>query len=134
MKKILFVCIGNMCRSPLAAAIGSKMFENCQFESAGISSDGYKAAPYTINVVKELYNIDISTHRTRNIYYLDADAYSHIIALDASVYRDLINVLVGKKIILWDVADPYTKSSSAYTECAKAIEKKFKENEWLFKV
>ena len=40
MEKIMFVCTGNMCRSPFAAAVLRKMFADIGLYPAGIASCG----------------------------------------------------------------------------------------------
>ncbi|GAA0320061.1 protein arginine phosphatase PrpB [Bacillus carboniphilus] len=55
MKQILFVCTGNTCRSPMAAAIVKAMDqEGFDVQSAGIfASNGSDASPHTKRVLSE---------------------------------------------------------------------------------
>ncbi|HZV36291.1 MAG TPA: low molecular weight phosphotyrosine protein phosphatase, partial [Verrucomicrobiae bacterium] len=63
MKTVLFVCTGNVCRSPMAEGIfrhAMKGRRDIQVLSAGIGAmDGQPASPYAVQAVREL-GIDIS--------------------------------------------------------------------------
>lgn len=68
---ILFVCTGNTCRSPMAAAIMNKLaVENgldVRIESAGLfAAEGEPASPEAIEALKK-YDIDLSDHRSQQI-------------------------------------------------------------------
>jgi protein-tyrosine-phosphatase len=68
--KVLFVCTGNTCRSPMAAGILKNMLrergiDNIEVSSAGISAaDGFPATQNAIIACRD-WGIDISEHRSR---------------------------------------------------------------------
>lgn len=66
--KILFVCTGNTCRSPLAEGMARAMFGDLvQVSSAGIEAwDGDNVSAHVVEILKE-QNIDLSQHRARRI-------------------------------------------------------------------
>src|SRR5262245_4123295 len=68
MKTVLFVCTGNVCRSPMAEGIFRKTVEkrgNYRVVSAGLGAmEGQPPSPYAVQAVKEL-GIDISMQRSR---------------------------------------------------------------------
>ena len=70
MKKILFVCSGNTCRSPLAEGIAKKilsdrLLEQIVISSAGTSAiEGVPASDLSIQVARS-NGIDLSDHRAR---------------------------------------------------------------------
>ena len=69
MKRILFICTGNTCRSPMAEGIFRKITEPEKYiiESAGIMSlGGESACKDAITACKEL-DIDISNHRSKSL-------------------------------------------------------------------
>ena len=70
--KILFICTGNSCRSPMAEGILKKMLkesklDNFEVFSAGTSSmDGVFASLFAVEVAEQR-NVDLSQHRTRQL-------------------------------------------------------------------
>lgn len=70
MKKILFVCSGNTCRSPLAERIAKELLADTSIGKADISSagssafDGVPASTLAVKVA-EKHSIDLSDHRSR---------------------------------------------------------------------
>ena len=66
--KLLFVCTGNTCRSPMAEGLAREMLGDAvQVSSAGMEAwEGEYASPHAIEVLTER-NIDLSKHRARRI-------------------------------------------------------------------
>lgn len=121
---ILFVCIGNICRSPMAAGIAQKMYpEKVMVQSAGIAPYGDKAAPEAIEVMQRDYSIDISGHQTKGVSYLLLNDFDYIIALDPYVFDHLKAYfqLAKEKLIKWNIDDPFTKDIEVFRKCAKNI-------------
>lgn len=94
--RILFVCLGNICRSPAAEAIFQKIAEKKQLpvevDSAGTSAwhAGEKADARMRRHAKEHgYNI---TSTARKFIVSDFDDFDMIIAMDDNNYHDLKSV------------------------------------------
>ncbi len=66
--KILFICTGNTCRSPMAEGLAKEMFgTSVQISSAGMDAYGGESAnTKALQVLKE-QNVDLSRHRSRRI-------------------------------------------------------------------
>jgi protein-tyrosine-phosphatase len=68
--KVLFVCTGNTCRSPMAAGLMNKLLSETDFDGIEVGSagtgalNGWPAAPHALEVTKN-WGIDISAHRSR---------------------------------------------------------------------
>lgn len=125
MTKILMVCLGNICRSPLAEGIlESKLFlKNFKIDSAGTSNYHVGGPPDKRSVLIASKNgLDISNQRARQFVVEDFDRFDIIYVMDNSNYNNVIrnarNDTDKKKVILilnelfpnenLDVPDPYT--------------------------
>ena len=119
MKSILFVCLGNICRSPLAEGIAKKLAHekglSLEIDSAGTSSFhiGEPPCENSQSVARE-NGTDISTQRSRQIRKNDYTYYDMVIAMDASNMLDLKDKGIINLIKLGDfgykgedVPDPY---------------------------
>ena len=96
MKSILFVCLGNICRSPLAHGIAQSHIQknslNITVDSCG-TSDWHIDEPPCDNSIKVagLHNVDISDQRARQITQSDFTKFDIVIALDDSNMSNLLN-------------------------------------------
>jgi len=119
MTKILMVCLGNICRSPLAEGIlKSKLPENKFFiDSAGTGAYhiGNKPDMRSITVAKE-NGIDISNLRARQFVKQDFSEFDLIYAMDESNFRHIIKMarndedIAKVKLILNEITPNQNKS------------------------
>ncbi|HCU66274.1 MAG TPA: protein-tyrosine-phosphatase [Rheinheimera sp.] len=83
--KILFVCLGNICRSPTAHAIFRQLAaENnfaCEVESAGTSAS-HKGAPPDPRSIKAAIDVSFKGIYSRPVQSTDFDYYDLILAMD----------------------------------------------------
>lgn len=92
--KILMVCLGNICRSPLAEAIARKKIQDrllpWQVDSVGTGNwhEGNPPDPRTIAAAAER-NLDISDLRARQITIEDIQSADIIVAMDTQNYQDV---------------------------------------------
>ncbi len=83
--KVLMVCLGNICRSPLAEGIMRKFTNKQDFliDSAGTANYHQGAAPDHRSIaIAALHNIDISKQQARQLTPADIDAFDHILVMD----------------------------------------------------
>lgn len=125
--KILMVCLGNICRSPLAEGImKSKLPENFTVESAGTGNWHVGKLPdeRSISVARK-YGLDITDQRARQFQVEDFDTYDLIFAMDESNYSDLIqlapNEAKAEKVRMMlndekDVPDPYYGGDNGFED------------------
>ena len=123
--RLLFVCIGNTCRSPLAAAVASALLgSRVHAESAGIAETGRPAASDAVAVLQERFGIDLSTHRSRHLDEVTLTVFDVLIALDPIVYAPLREQcpVPPPEILLWPVHDPYREGLDAYHQCLTELQ------------
>ena len=139
--KILMVCLGNICRSPLAEGIlehkAKKAGLNWQIESAGTNGYHTGEAPHRLSQkVAKLNGIDICHQRSRQFVKEDMNRYDKIYAMAADVIDDIKSIAREKydptKVELFlnelhpgrdmDVPDPWYGHEPGYHDVYKLIE------------
>lgn len=97
MTKVLMVCLGNICRSPMAHGIlrhkASVNNLDIEIDSAG-TSGWHSGEPADIRAIKTMqqHKIDITDLRSRQFNVSDFDNFDYIFAMDSSNYRDILNL------------------------------------------
>ncbi|WP_442589802.1 low molecular weight protein-tyrosine-phosphatase [Pedobacter sp. AW31-3R] len=119
--KILMVCLGNICRSPLAEGIVRHLAQEKKLDweiaSAGTGNwhIGQPADKRSIAIAKT-YGYDISAQRAQHFNVRMFDEYDHILVMDKNNLRDVLRLAANaeqrKKVRLFlteesEVTDPY---------------------------
>lgn len=93
MKKILMVCLGNICRSPLAEGILKSKLSSEGFVVDSAGTAGYHVGELpderSIEVARK-YGIDITNQRSRKFTKADFDKFDMIFAMDQNNYADIV--------------------------------------------
>ena len=138
----LFVCSGNTCRSPMAAAIANaeiaarlgipfKALEtvNARALSAGVSARvGSPITPEAVEVLQSL-SVPVQPHAARNLTPELAAEAEMIFCMTIAVRKAVIEMLpsVANKTLCLsddaDVPDPIGKGMAAYVNCARQIQR-----------
>lgn len=92
--KILMVCLGNICRSPLAEGIlKSKLPDSFTVDSAGtINMHEGKAPDHRSIKTAGNYNIDISQQKSRHFTAKDFENYDLIYCMDRNNVEDVLSL------------------------------------------
>lgn len=103
MKSILMVCLGNICRSPLAEGVMRHKLEEAgistiKVDSAGTSGFHVGEHPDSRSVQNaKSHGIDISKLRARQFSASDFDNFDLIFVMDSSNYQDVIKLARTKE-------------------------------------
>lgn len=119
MKSILFVCLGNICRSPIAQGVAEIYIKEKNLDlivdSAGTGNwhEGEKPCDNSIKVAFD-NGIDISKQKARQVKKEDFKKFDLIVGLDSSNIKNLKNIGCQNPLKLGDfgfdgadVPDPY---------------------------
>ena len=142
MTKILFVCLGNICRSPTAEGVfrarakSRGMLSGLHIDSAGTiaTHEGEAPDPRSQAAAKKR-GVDLSALRARRVRDSDFAQFDHILAMDQQNLEDLKDRAQGdtqKKIRLFlpiarglptdEVPDPYYGGASGFEDVLDLIE------------
>ena len=128
-KSVLFVCLGNICRSPACEGICRKNFQ-ITVDSAGTCGFHSGQSPDTRSqkVCKE-NGVNIGTHRARQVTRNDWTKFTVLAALDQSVYDTLKGQRPSNataKLALFNapkgIDDPYYGGQDGFNRMYKEIE------------
>lgn len=142
--KILIVCVGNICRSPMAEYLLQQMIKkhgvDACVSSAGLSAlVGHVADEHAIAVMKE-HGIDGAAHKARQLDNEIVKGNELILVMEKWQQKEIENIfhfsrgrvhLLGK----WDdveISDPYQKPRQAFVETFEKINKACEE--WCKKI
>lgn len=133
------VCLGNICRSPLAEGIlKSKLFRaNAVIDSAGTGAYHIDQKPDSRSIaIAKINGVDITDQRARKFLVEDFDAFDIIYVMDNANYLDIIEIarneddIVKVKMILnevfpnenLDVPDPYLGGNFEFKNVYKMLD------------
>ncbi len=137
--KILMVCLGNICRSPLAEGILKAKLPEDEFlvDSAGTGDYhvGDTPDPRSIKTA-EKYGLDITSQRGRQFSVADFDAFDYIYVMDDSNFKNVIKLARNAKDIAkvhyilneiypnqnHSVPDPYTGGIQGFDNTFKMLD------------
>ena len=144
MQRVLFVCLGNICRSPTAeAAFGALLAarglaDGFHVDSAGTSDNHLGEAAHPSTRAEASRRGVAITHRARQVTHADFARFDRIVAMDRQNHRDLVRLArtdaERAKVSLFrgyepgadhdDVPDPWYTGEFArvYDICARAAE------------
>lgn len=100
--KILAVCLGNICRSPICHGLlehYAKQYDrDVIVDSAGTIGMHAGSPPDHRSIeIMNVHRHDISHQRSRKFHHYDFEEYDVILAMDSSNYRDLCSIAVNEK-------------------------------------
>jgi protein-tyrosine phosphatase len=137
--KVLMVCLGNICRSPLAEGVlQSKIDPSKVFvDSAGTAGYHIGSAPDPRSIeVAEIHGIDINHQRCRKFQVEDFESFDHIFVMDKENYSNVCALAPSedqkKKVRLLlegthsnylEVPDPYYGGKDGFQKVYELIDR-----------
>ncbi len=141
IKKVMFICTGNTCRSAMAEGLFKKLLQDrgikdVQVYSAGIhASTGEYSTDEAITVMKEDYDVNILNHQSVNVKNSNIKEMDLILCathaqlttleymypeLDHKIFT-IKEYAYGPEIQDTDIDDPWGYNVEVYKKCAKEI-------------
>ena len=120
MVKVLFVCMGNICRSPTAEGVFRNMVEKMNINHIEIDSAGTHA--YHVGqppdersmATATSRNIDMSQQRARKVHINDFEEFDYILVMDNDNHQELMQIcpqhLQHKVQLFMDYSDNFSET------------------------
>lgn len=145
-QSILFICKGNICRSPFAERLAKRVFDGAPqygitFESAGLDVKAPLASPQLAIEAAAGFGVDLEDHRSQRFAEKMYGEFDMIVAMETGQYKALAHASTtshAKLFLLpffenksspaggyerYNVTDPYGKSLEEYNRCFQRIER-----------
>ena len=121
MKRVLFLCIGNACRSPIAEGFANHYGKGwITAYSAGSKPAGI-IMPNTIEVMREKA-IDIAHQRSKGVSEINWILMHWIVILDESLVNSVPADSLDSEVLHWFVPDPVGQPIDTYRRIRDEIE------------
>lgn len=135
IQNVMAVCIGNICRSPVAEGLLAQALPQCKVWSSGLHAVVGAPAEPTAQALALAAGIDISAHRAQQVQAWMCTQADLILVMEASHLRELTQrfpLARGKIRLLgefgtesasapYDIADPYQQPRAAFEAAHTAI-------------
>lgn len=118
MYNILFICYGNICRSPMAEMIfkdlvinnNKKFLFHCESKATSMEEFGNSIYPEAIDVLAK-HNVTIERHYASMVKMDDYKKYDYIVCMDKNNYNDLLTIFGEDKDNKIHLLMSYTKNN-----------------------
>lgn len=132
LKSLLFLCYGNICRSPVAEQLAKRVLKNLEIESAGFYEREGRSSPQNVISAANRMGIDLVHCSSRRVTDQQIERADLIFVMDATNYSDLVRKYpkaVGRTLLLGffleqptvNILDPYRASDEKTWEVVSQI-------------
>lgn len=133
VENLLFLCYGNICRSPVAERLAIQRYLGAEVSSAGFYPQEGRSAPDNIRIAAQQLGIDMSNWASRRVTREMVRRADLIILMDLQNFRDFRREFSSehKKVVLLGllldppqlaIADPYGEAAAEIVIVLKQIE------------
>ncbi len=120
-KRVLFVCIGNSCRSQMAEAFARAYGSDIMVaESAGLMP-AIDIAPLTKQVLAER-NLSIEGHFPKGLEAAGREPFDVVVNMSGQPPGVVDKIRHNARVLTWGVRDPIGQSESVYRDVVQQIE------------
>lgn len=144
VRSILFVCLGNICRSPFAALLADRRLADAgetriRCASAGLRTTQGHASPQEAQEAAAGFGLSLSDHRPQTLTYELVAASDLIVVMEAAQFRHLQMSYpdhAGRVLLLslyderatgaferYHIADPFSRPRAAFEYCYRRIDR-----------
>ncbi len=129
INRVLVICVGNICRSPMAEGLLREALPDCRLSSAGLGAlAGHPADPIAVELM-QARSVDITGHRARQLHGAMMAESDLVLVMELGQQRHLEQLypLARGKIfrvcesLKADVADPYRQGKKAFEDALGLI-------------
>ena len=132
-KNLLFICRGNICRSPLAEYIAKRELPDCTVSSAGFYPKTGRSSPVNMQRAASNIGVDLAAHRSRQITAGMVECADLILIMDRNNYRAMLDAFPAaqSKVTFLglfasepaiEICDPYDLPVKEATAISRIIE------------
>jgi len=138
---ILFICLGNICRSPFAERLAAKYSDPSNgivFSSAGIRVDLPKSPPVEAVESAREFGVELSDHASRQLRYDLVESNDMILVVEAWQFKYLRKLFIEYRDKIFDlplfcannnssiydrynIRDPYGRDVTSYNQCFERV-------------
>ncbi len=123
--KVLFICLGNTCRSPMAEAIAGKLGGGgIAAYSAGLTPTGRVAEEALSTLISLGYSGEsLSSKGLDDVPLMEMDVIVSLLGPDGLIY---LPMSLGARLISWSIRDPYGEEEAVFRSVAGILEERIK--------
>lgn len=123
VKKVLFVCVENACRSQMAEGFANYCGEGKIIAFSAGSKPAATVNPLAVQVMKEK-GIDISGAVPKSFSELPKEVFDYVVMMGCA---DVCPIIPAKEEISWVIPDPKKQSIDVFRKVCDLIENKVKQ-------
>ena len=118
---LLFVCVGNSCRSIMAEAIARrKGGDRVIARSVGLAPAGFVAAPTLATL--EALGCATDGLRSEGLEAVSGETFDVVVSLIGERGLEILPSRIGHRLVVWDLPDPFGEDDALYRHVARRLE------------